>query len=93
MSVCAPDLPVYRYSGTRDSVVNARVCAVYTARSMAVVTLDHIHGHWQSHGVFHCYTGSRTVSFTVIPVSIRYAIFIAAFVLLIYCESVSTPPF
>ena len=36
MSVWAPDLPVYRYSDTRDSVVNARICAVYTARSMAV---------------------------------------------------------
>ncbi len=40
----------------------------------------------------------RTVSFAVIPVFIRYAIFIAAFVLRIYCEllsmkSVDMPPF
>ena len=42
-------------------------------------------------------TGNRTVSFTVMPVSIRYALFIAAFVFWIYYEvamkSVATPPF
>ena len=42
-------------------------------------------------------TGRRTVSFAVLPVFTRYAIFIAAFVLRIYCElsmnSVDTPPF
>ena len=42
-------------------------------------------------------TDSRTVFFTVISVSIRYAIFIAVFVLLIYCglamKLVATPLF
>ena len=42
-------------------------------------------------------TGRHTVSFAVMPVFTRYAIFIAAFVLRIYCElsmnSVDTPPF
>ena len=59
---------------------------VLSALNFGLVTLEHIYGH------------SRTVSFTVISVSIRYAIFIAAFVLLTYCglamkKSVATPPF
>ena len=88
ISVWVPSPVLCRYSDTRESVVYARTSAVYTAGSIAVhsrvVALDH--------------TSRRTVSFAVIPVFIRYAIFIAAFVLRIYCEllsmnSVETQPF
>ena len=95
ISVWALASPVYRYSDTRKSVVNARTYAVYTARSMAVYSPRWVAAWWP--WIISMDTGSRTVSFTVIPVSIRYAIFIAALVYLIYCEvamkSVATPPF
>ena len=31
------------------------------ALNCGVVILDHIQGHWQSHGVFHCYSNLDTV--------------------------------